>query len=140
MAGEEHKALYVRFVENVINQGHYDEVSEIFSPDYLDHSAPPGAPGGLDGVTAVFTMFRTAFPDIHFTILHMVAEGDMVATFVSGEGTHKGPLMGLAATGRHAQWNSTGFFRVQNGRIVEHWGIPDLFSLMGQLGAGPGGH
>jgi predicted ester cyclase len=139
MAGEEHKALYRRFVENVINQGQFDLVPEVFSPEYQDHSAPPGAPGGLDGVKAVFAMFRTAFPDVHFTIIHMVSEGDMVATFVEGEGTQNGPFMGLAPSGRHAKWTSSGFFRVKDGRIVEHWGIPDFFSLMAQLNPS-GGH
>ena len=139
MAGEEHKALYRRFVEEIINGGKFDLVEEVFSPEYNDHSAPPGAPPGLDGVRAVFAMFRGAFPDVHFTIIHMVAEGDMVATYVSGTGTHNGPFMGIAATGRKVQWTSSGFFRVANGKIVEHWGIPDLLGLMGQLGAGPGG-
>jgi predicted ester cyclase len=137
MAGEENKALYRRFVDGVINEGNFDLIPEIFSPDYLDHSAPPGAPGGLDGVKAVFAMFRSGFPDVHFDILHMVAEGNMVATFVKGEGTQNGSFMGIAPTGKHVVWNSTGFFRVEGGKIVEHWGIPDLFGLMGQL---QGGH
>lgn len=140
MAGEEQKALYRRFVEKVINEGQFELVSEIFSADYLDHSAPPGAPGGFEGTIAVMSMFRTAFPDVHFTIIHMVSEGDIVATFVTGEGTQDGPFLGLAPTGKHAIWNSAGFFRVTDGKIVEHWGIPDFFSLMGQLGAGPGAH
>ncbi len=137
MAGEENKDLYRRFVNGVINEGNYDLIPGIFSPDYLDHSAPPGAPGGLDGVKAVFMMFRSGFPDVHFEIIHMVAEGNIVATFVKGEGTQNGAFMGIAPTGKHVVWNSTGFFRVEGGKIVEHWGIPDLFGLMGQL---QGGH
>jgi len=139
MAGEEYKALYRRFVDGIINNGHFELVEEVFSPDYLDHSAPPGAPMGLDGVRAVFQMFRNAFPDIHFEIIKMVSEDDIVATFVHGEGTQQGPFLGIPPTGKHAQWNSTGFFRVQDGKIVEHWGVPDFFSLMNQLTGGPGG-
>ena len=139
MAGEASKELYRRFVDGIINNGHFELVDEVFSPDYLDHSAPPGAPTGLDGVRAVFQMFRSAFPDIHFTIVKMVAEDDMVATFVRGEGTQQGPFLGLAPTGKHVGWNSTGFFRVQDGKIVEHWGVPDFFTLMNQLTGGPGG-
>ena len=52
MAGEAHKELYRRFVDGIINEGHFELVEEVFSPDYLDHSAPPGAPMGLDGVRA----------------------------------------------------------------------------------------
>ena len=52
----------------------------------------------------------------------MVGEGDVVATFVTGEGTNNGPFMGRPASGKHAKWNSTGFFRVRDGRIVETLG------------------
>jgi predicted ester cyclase len=137
MAGENYKALYQRFVEEVVNGGRFDVVDELFDPNYLDHSAPPGAPGGTAGVKAVMGMFRTAFPDVHFTIVKMVSEGDIVATFVTGEGTNNGPFMGKPPSGKHARWNSTGFFRVVNGKIVEHWGVPDLLAIMMQTGAIP---
>jgi steroid delta-isomerase-like uncharacterized protein len=137
MAGEEYKAIYRRFVEEVVNKGNFDVVDELYSPDYVDHAAPPGAPGGLAGVKGIMGMFRTAFPDVHFDIVHMVAEGDIVATFVTGQGTNNGPFMGRPPSGKHAVWNSTGFFRVKDGKIVEHWGVPDLLAIMMQIGAIP---
>ena len=54
----------------------------------------------------------------------MVEEGDLVATLVTGHGTHDGPFMGIAPTGNKATWASMGFFRVADGKIVEHWGSP----------------
>ena len=128
MSVEESKALYRRFVEQVINNGQYDQIPELYTSDYVDHSAPPGAPGGLGGVRAVFEMFRTAFPDVHFVIDDMVGEADLVATRVTGQGTQDGPFMGFPALGPHAVWGSKGIFRVRDGRITEHWGH-----------AGPGG-
>jgi steroid delta-isomerase-like uncharacterized protein len=138
---DEKKAIYRRFVEEVINGGNVDIVPELFSEEYVDHSAPPGAPPGLAAVKMIPAFFRAAFSDLHFTIDEMVAEGDIVATRVTGHGTNDGPFMGMPATGREATWSSMGFFRVKDGKIVEHWGVPDLFSLMSQLGAipGPGG-
>ena len=80
MAGEAGKAVYRRFVEEVVNGGNFDIVDELYSPDYVDHAAPPGAPGGTAGVKAIMGMFRAAFPDVHFTIDLMVGEDDVVAT------------------------------------------------------------
>jgi predicted ester cyclase len=131
---EQMKAIYQRMVDDVVNQGKFEVVDELFAPEYVDHAAPPGAPGGLEGVKAIFGMFRSAFPDVKFTIDEMVADGDIVATRVHGEGTQNGPFMGQAPTGKHAVWRSVGFFRVKDDKIVEHWGIPDLFGLMIQLG------
>lgn len=138
-ATSQNKATYRRFVEEVINEGNIDVVEEIFSPDYVDHSRPPGAPEGLDGVRGIPKMFRGGFPDLHFTIDQMVEEGDLVATLVTGHGTHNGPFMGHAPTGNKATWASMGFFRVADGKIIEHWGSPDLLTLMQQIGAIPGG-
>jgi steroid delta-isomerase-like uncharacterized protein len=135
VAEDEKKTIYRRFVEEVINGGNVDIVPELFAEDYEDHSRPPGAPGGLDGVRMIPAMFRGAFPDLHFTIEEMVAEGDIVATRVTGHGTNDGPFMGMPATGREATWSSLGFFRVRDGKIVEHWGVPDLLGLLTQLGA-----
>lgn len=135
------KAVYRRFVEEVINGGDVDLVPELFAEDYVDHSRPPGAPEGLEGVRMIPAMFRGAFSDLHFTIEQMVSEGDVVATRVTGHGTNDGPFMGMEPTGREATWSSLGFFRVADGKIVEHWGVPDLLGLLTQLGAipAPGG-
>jgi len=134
---EPKKALYRRFVEDIINGGRYELIPEIFDPGYVDHSAQPGAPGGLGGVEAVFRMFRGGFPDVHFDIQTMLAEGDKVATRVTGVGTHGGPFMGIAPTGVTARWGSHGIFRVADGKIVEHWGQPDILALLVQIGGIP---
>jgi len=137
MGIEENKAIYRRFVEEVINRGNLDPIPELYSPDYVDHSAPPGAPPGLDGVRMIPTMFRGAFPDVHFDIVHLAGEGDKVASYVVGHGTNTGPFMGMPPTGKQATWESMGIFRVADGKIVEHWGQPDIFGLLQQLGLIP---
>jgi steroid delta-isomerase-like uncharacterized protein len=131
------KVVYQRFVEEVINGGDLDVIPDLFSEQYVDHMSPPGAPAGLAGVRMVPGIFRGAFPDLHFEIMEMVAEGEMVATLVTGSGTNDGPFFGMPATGKRAEWLSTGFFRVADGKIVEHWGVPDLLTLMTQLGVVP---
>jgi predicted ester cyclase len=129
------KTLYRTFVEEVINKGDYDRIPEIFAEDYLDHNAPPGAPtGGYDAIKAVPMMFRGAFPDVHFTIEDMISQDGWVATRVTGNATHLGkPFMSIEPTGLRVSWSSMGFFRVAKGRIVEHYGQPDLAALHSQL-------
>ena len=137
MSTEENKALYRQFVEN-LNRGDIDAAGAFFADDYVEHSAPPDLPPGAEGVKIVFRMFRTAFPDVVFTIDDLVAEGDKVATVVTGNGTHRGPFMGIESTGRTATWIAFGVNRYENGKIREHWGLPDIMGIMRQLG-GPGG-
>ena len=134
---EANKAVYARMVDEVVNQGHFDVVNELFHPEYVDHAAPPNTPPGLDGVKAIFKMFRTGFPDVKFTIDKSIGEGDYVATLVHGEGTQTGQFIQFPPSGKHARWRSVGFFRVQDGLIREHWGIPDLLGLLIQIGIIP---
>ena len=134
---EANKAVYRRMVDEVVNQGNFDVVEELFDPSYVDHGAPPDMPPGLEGVKWIFGAFRAGFPDVKFTIDDMVSQGDVVATLVHGEGTQTGAFMGIPPTGKHARWRSVGFFRVRDGKIVEHWGIPDMLGLLIQLGIIP---
>ena len=137
MSTEENKRLYRQFVAT-LNSGDIDAAGAFFADDYVEHSAAPGLPPGAEGVKIVFRMFRAAFPDVVFTIEDLVAESDKVATLVTGTGTHQGPFMEIEATGRHATWSAFGINRYEEGRIKEHWGLPDIMGIMRQLGAGPG--
>ncbi len=134
---EANKNVYRRMVEEVVNKGNFDVVDELFHPDYVDHVAPPGTTPGLAGVKEIFQMFRTGFPDVKFTIDQMVGEGNYVATLVHGEGTQTGQFIQFPPSGKHAVWRSVGFFRVEDGKIREHWGIPDLLGLLIQIGIIP---
>src|SRR5215469_15389355 len=62
-----------------------------------------------------------AFPDIHFTIEDMVAEGDKVVYRGSARGTHKGEFMGIAATGKHVTFTSIVISRIAKGKFQEDW-------------------
>jgi steroid delta-isomerase-like uncharacterized protein len=83
------------------------------------------------------TVYRNAFPDVHFTIDEQIAEGDKVVTRWTGHGTHKGELAGIPATGKSATVTGMGVDRIVNGKIVESWGIFDQFGMMQQLGVIP---
>jgi len=131
---EANKNVYRRMVEEVVNKGNFDVIPELFHEQYVDHASPPGTPPGIAGVEPIFRMFRTGFPDVKFTIDQMIGEGGYVATLVHGEGTHTGQFIAFPPSGKHAVWRSVGFFRIEDGKIAEHWGIPDLLGLLIQIG------
>ena len=139
MAESQKKQVYRRFVEEVINKGNLSVIPELYHPEYVDHTAPPGASQDqsvFDQVAAVQTMFRGAFPDVHFTIEDMIEDGDWVATRVTGRGQHLGrPFMGVMPSGHKLAWSSLGLFRIQDGKIIEHFGQPDLLGVREQISA-----
>lgn len=135
---EQNKETYRQFVAQ-INSGNFDGIERFYHADYVEHSAPPGAPANVDTIKMVFGMFRQGFPDVEFHIERLVAEDDYLATLVRGTGTHNGEFFGTPPTGKHASWFAYGINRFEDGLMREHWGLPDLQSLMRQLGVGPGG-
>jgi predicted ester cyclase len=82
-------------------------------------------------------MYFTAFPDLHFTVEVMIAEGDKVVARLTVSATHKGDFMGIPATGKHATISVTDINHVANGQSVEHWSDMDTLGLMQQLGVIP---
>jgi predicted ester cyclase len=134
---EENKALFRRTYEELLNEGNLSIADELVAPDFINHEAPPGRNRGPESLRGLATMLRTAFPDLHFTIEELVAEGDIVAGRLIMSGTHEGPLMGMPPTGRSVRQDHLHFVRFRDGKAVEHWGVRDELGMMQQLGTIP---
>jgi steroid delta-isomerase-like uncharacterized protein len=136
---EQNKAVSKRILEEVFNQGKLQLIDELVAPNFVlnDPSVPGGKVTGTQGYRQFVEMYRTAFPDIHFTIHDQIAEGDKVVTRYTGTGTHKGALMGIAPTGKHATVTGINFDRYQNGKVVESWANYDTLGMLQQLGVVP---
>lgn len=77
---------------------------------------------------------HAAFPDMQTTIEQEVMAGDMITTVVTVRATHQQEFLGIPATGRQVSFMVIGLDRIVDGKIVEHWALPDFFSLLQQLG------
>ena len=137
MSTEENKSQFRRTYEEVLNRGDLSGVDELIAPTFLNHEAPPGRDRGPESMRGLANMLRTAFPDLHFTIEELVAEGDVVAGRLTMSGTHEGPLMGMPPIGRSVQQDHMHFVRFRDGKAVEHWEVRDDLGMMQQLGAIP---
>jgi steroid delta-isomerase-like uncharacterized protein len=131
------KAVVRRNTEEVQGGGNFEVFDELFADDFLDHTPQPGRTPDKDGARQLYKILRTAFPDFHAEIHWQLADGDRVTTYKTYHGTHRGGFLGVAPTGRKIQFETVDVMRVRNGKITEHWGVANLFSLMQQLGAWP---
>lgn len=80
--------------------------------------------------------FEAAFPGYMVLAEDMIAEGDKVSVRCRFQGTHKGELMGLAPTGKSVDLPFQIIYRLEGGKIAEHWMASDQMELMKQLGVG----
>ena len=134
---EENKAITRHAIEEVWNKHNLAAIDEIYAPDAVNHTLPPGLPKGVEGNKAFTNMFLSAFPDTKMTVEQQIAEGDKVATRWIAQGTHKGELMGIPATGKQVTVTGISIERIAGGRIVETWDEFDQMGMMQQLGVIP---
>ncbi|HTX68573.1 MAG TPA: ester cyclase [Thermoleophilia bacterium] len=134
---ESDKRSLRRIPLEVLNEGRFEVIDEVFSPDYIEHSPFPGYPATAAGIKSFLRDFRSAVPDLRYTVDHEISEGDFVVQHVTGTGTPQREFLGMPATGKSATWPEIHVVRVSQGKAVEHWGLVDMLGVMQQLGALP---
>lgn len=127
------KAVVSRFYE-IVNEGAVERLDEVCAPDMVGHA---GAGANLVALKMSIGSFRDAFPDLSAELRHVVAEDDLVSTWVSYEGTHHGEFAGVSGSGRRVRFAAWDLIRVADGRIAEITQYCDVFTLMNQIGALP---
>ena len=135
MPKEDNKVAVRRFYQEVINGRNLDALDELLTPDGVDHTFGSQNP---EQAKQFFGMVHQAFPDLQAEVHDVIAEGELVAARVTYTSTHQDEFLGIPATGKQTTTNGVDFFRMQDGRQVEHWGGPDMFSFLMQLGVMPG--
>jgi steroid delta-isomerase-like uncharacterized protein len=141
MSTEENKALARRFVAEVMNAGNLEAADQFIAPNLVVHNPVPGQAPGREGCKQTLATLRNAFPDLHFTIEDLLADGDKVMIRSTYRGTHRGELLGFPPTGEPVAVMGIDLLRIADGQIVEHWGTYDQMEMLHQLGVlpSPGG-
>jgi len=132
---EENKTILLKYIDEVWHKNNPAAVDEFLAPDYRRYTSPTAEPLTLAGQKQRLAGFRAAFPDIHLEIADVLAEGDRVVLRSTIRGTHLGAFQGIPPTGHRVYVSLLDAFRFKDGKIVEHWGGPDLLDLVQQLGA-----
>ena len=141
MTTDEMKQMTRRYCEELFSQGKYEVADQIYAAGYvnLDPTTPGGCVKGIEGMKQLVRGYREAFPDLVFAVAGQWAEGDVVVTRWQAKGTHRGPLMGIPATGRAPESPTEGItistFRA--GTIVEQRAVWDALGLLRGLGVVP---
>ena len=115
----ENKVLMRRVYEEMWNGAKPDVAIELF--------AQPA------GVEKFVSQFLESFPDLQHTVEGMIVEGDEVAVRFSAQGTHSGPWLKFAPTGRSIHYTGVTLARIEEDKIVEHHTWWDKAGLIEQL-------
>jgi len=130
--GRTNKEIVGAFCETVFVKHDLSTLDECMRDDYIQHN--PDCPQGKAGFVAFFTDIFAAVPDFKYTLLKIVAEGDLVFMYSRTTGTHTGTWLGMPATGSKLDFNVVDIFRLQDGMIAEHWDVADTLALFTTIG------
>ena len=125
-----------RVIEEGFNKGNLAALDDCFAADYKEHQFD--LPPTLEGFKGSILYLRNTFAPFSLTIEDMVADDDMVWARMTGRGTHSQEFMGRPPTGKTFTVTVVDICRMVDGQIVEHWGVPDRFAIISQLGMLPG--
>ena len=124
-----------RLFDEVWNRGKVSLLDTLIGAAYVDHNPAPGQPAGAAGVRSRVETLRAAFPDLRFAVEQLVAEEDIVAARFSWRGTHKGEaFLGIPPSGKAVLVRGMEFYRLRDGRIIEHWDNVDELGMLTQMG------
>jgi predicted SnoaL-like aldol condensation-catalyzing enzyme len=107
---EANKKTVLEFYEKGLNQKDFDAASKYFGPKYIQHN--PGAPDGIEGFKGFIALRKEKFPNAHSEIKRVFADGDYVILHVHN----------VATPGERGS-AIVDIFRLENGKIVEHWDV-----------------
>ena len=133
MSADENRELVRRFFEEVWNQGDEAAIDRYLDPDTVGTEPEFGT--GREAFRAQWRKWRAAFPDIHFAVEDVIAEGDKVVTRWTLTGTHRGEFMGVPPTGRRVSVTGMSLDHLVDGQIKAGFDAWDALGLWQQLGA-----
>lgn len=137
MCKEQNKRVMEQFVR-FINTGDSALGEGIISPEVIFHAPTSPEPlRGFDGYIAVLDMMRGAMPDVQWTVEEVIAEDDKVMIRFTMAGTHTGAFMGMPPTGKSVKVTAMNIYQLADGKIVREHGLPDIFTMLMQLGMIP---
>ena len=132
---EDSRRVVAEFSERVA-AGDMTAFDDLVAEDFVNHAA---APQGREGLRATYSVLRHDLGDFTTEEHQVVADGDRVVVHMTLQGRHGASTMpllaGVPVTGAPVDWSFIHIWRVQDGRIAEHWACRDDLGLLRQLGA-----
>ncbi len=107
---ETNKRTVVSYYQMAFDGNPEQAVAEYFGDRYIQHN--PQADDGPGAFIGFVHYLRSEYPELRLEIKRVIAEGDLVVT-------HSHLILKPGEPGRAV----ADFFRLENGKIVEHWDV-----------------
>ena len=125
-------ALLDRYVV-AVNAHDTSSFPELFTEAYIQHSGR--SPSGLAAQIENFRRVFAATPDHRMQVDDLIIAGDKVVARATHAATHTQTFRGIAPTGKPFTYRTIDIWRVENGKLAEHWDLTDAAEVLRELRA-----
>jgi steroid delta-isomerase-like uncharacterized protein len=132
---DDNKRIVRAFIDAAFNQHEADKAAEYMTTDIKWHGGTLGTVEGRDNFAGLIGAIVAALPDLSNIEQDIIAERDIVSVRAVVEGTHKGDLLGIPASGKRVKWDAVDVYRIADGKIAEEWAADDLLAFVYGVGA-----
>ena len=115
------KSVLAALGASVFAKKDFSQLGQLMREDYIQHN--PLVPQGSRGFREFFEAWFGAVPDFKYELKKIASEGDLVWAYGTYSGTQKGDWLGIPATGKIYTFDAVDIFRVQDGKLAEHWDV-----------------
>lgn len=126
------KRVIGEFAESLFVKKDLSVVERYVRSDYIQHN--PLVNQGAEGFREFFAAWFRSVPDWNYTLKKIIAEGNDVWVYGTYAGTLEKEWLGIPASGQCYAFDAVDLFRLQDGKLAEHWDVMDIYGLFKQLG------
>ena len=123
-----------RRVLELFGTGDLGALDDLIHPDFVNHEAPAGNPQGAQGLKETIEWLRGLWGPMRAEIHDEICADDKVVARVTMHGRHVGEFMGRPPTGKEFAVEHIHIWRLQDGKVIEHWSVRDDLGQALQLG------
>jgi predicted ester cyclase len=134
MTAEKNKSLVKHFFEEVLNAHNLFLLPKFIASNYIEHSCLiPHPLSGIEGARQHIGMIFQAFSHLSFTLHDLIAEEGSVVARWTLKGLLIGHFLNYEGTGDPVEFSGVDIYRIEEGKIQEHWCEFNLFALEEQI-------
>ena len=124
--------LVAGYIRDIWNEQRFELLEHYLHPAFTDHSLPPTLPPDVVGLELWIRLTGQSFE--HRTIIdEQVAESGKSILKIRMQLRHIGEWRGIPPTSREVTAVGYRCFRIEEGRIIEHWALIDDNAIKNQL-------
>jgi len=132
-SADDNKKIIGAFAESVFVKKDLSAVDQYMRSDYIQHN--PLVKLGASGFKEFFSAWFASVPDWRYSLKKIVADESEVWVYGTYAGTLEKEWLGVTASGQKYAFDAVDIFRLEEGKLAEHWDVMDVYGLFKQLGA-----